>query len=105
MNTVRILSNSDLPALEQLWRDIELEEHPGDNDAGERAVQGSRRSLSEYEYITSDSFWIFASANEDRLVGYAATARIPKVDARIGFLYIDELYVLSAYRRKGHATR
>jgi ribosomal protein S18 acetylase RimI-like enzyme len=38
-------------------------------------------------------------------VGYTAAARIPKTDDRIGFLYIDELHVLSGYRRQGHATR
>jgi ribosomal protein S18 acetylase RimI-like enzyme len=49
--------------------------------------------------------WIFASEIDGRYVGYAAAARIPKADARIGFLYIDELYVLCGYRRQGHATR
>jgi hypothetical protein len=47
MNTVKIVLESDLPRLEQLWRDIEREEHPGDGGAGDRAVLGSRRSLSE----------------------------------------------------------
>jgi ribosomal protein S18 acetylase RimI-like enzyme len=105
MNTVKILLESDSPALEQLWRDIEREEHPGDSDAGERAVRGSRRSLSEFDFLSSDSFWMFASEADHRCVGYASAARIPKADARVGFLFIDELYVLSAYRRQGHATR
>jgi ribosomal protein S18 acetylase RimI-like enzyme len=105
MNTVRILLKSDLPALEQLWRDIEREEHPEDSGAGERAVQGCRRSLSQFDFLDGDSFWFLTSEADQRLVGYAAAARIPKADARVGFLYIDELYVLSHHRRQGHATR
>ncbi len=105
MNIVTILLKSDLPKLEQLWRDIGREEHPGDGEAGERAVQEARRSLSEFDYLNSDSFWIFAAEADGRYVGYAAAARIPKADARVGFLYIDELYVLADYRNRGHATR
>jgi ribosomal protein S18 acetylase RimI-like enzyme len=105
MNIVKIVSKSDLPRLEQLWRDIGREENPGDGAAGERAVQGARRSLSEFDYLDSDSFWIFAAEDDARYVGYAAAARIPKADARVGFMYIDELYVLTGYRNRGHATR
>jgi len=105
MNDVKIVLKSDLPRLEQLWRDIEREEHLEDGEAGERAVRGSRRSLSEFDYLDTDSFWIFAAEAGHRYVGYAAAARIPKADARVGFLYIDELYVLADYRNQGHATR
>jgi GNAT superfamily N-acetyltransferase len=34
-------------------------------------------------------------------VGYLTAVRIPKPDQRIGVLYIDELRVLTAYRRRG----
>jgi ribosomal protein S18 acetylase RimI-like enzyme len=105
MNNVKIVVKSDLPKLEQLWRDIEREEHPGDGEAQERAVQEARLSLSVFDYLDSDSFWIFAAEADHRYVGYAAAARIPKADARVGFLYIDELYVLADYRNRGHATR
>jgi ribosomal protein S18 acetylase RimI-like enzyme len=105
MNNVKIVLKSDLSRLEQLWRDIEQEEHPGDGEAEERAVREARRSLSVFDYLDSDSFWIFAAEADDRYVGYAAAARIPKADARVGFLYIDELYVLTEYRNRGHATR
>ena len=36
--------------------------------------------------------------------GYALVVRIPKADARVGFLYVDELYVLALYRRMGVAA-
>ncbi len=38
---------------------------------------------------------------DGNLVGYLTAVRIPKADDRIGVLYIDELYVLKAYRRRG----
>jgi ribosomal protein S18 acetylase RimI-like enzyme len=105
MNTVKIIQKSDLPRLERLWGDIVREEQPEDDEAEGRAIRESRQSLAAFDYLDTDSFWIFASEAEGRYVGYAAAARIPKADARIGFLYIDELYVLSGYRRQGHATR
>jgi ribosomal protein S18 acetylase RimI-like enzyme len=105
MDTVRIVAPADLARLEQLWRDIAREEHPDDPDAEERAARGSRRSRSEFDYLDTDSFWIFASEAEHRYAGYASASRIPKADARVGFLYIDELYVLQNHRRLGHATR
>jgi ribosomal protein S18 acetylase RimI-like enzyme len=105
MDTVKIVTPADLPRLEQLWRVMAHQENPDDPDADERAVQGLRRSLSAFDDLDSDSFWIFASEAEHRYVGYASTVRITKVDARVGFLYVDELYVLPAYRRLGHAMR
>ncbi len=105
MNTVKIVQKWDLPKLERLWGDIVREEHPGDGEAEGRAIRESKRSLATFDYLDTDSFWIFASEADGRYVGYAAAARIPKADARIGFLYIDELYVLSGYRMQGHATR
>ena len=105
MNTARILGGPDRPALEQLWRDIVREEQPGDGDAGERAVQESRRSLAEFDFLDGGSSWMIAAETDGRLVGYASAARIPKADARVGFLFIDELYVLSQHRKQGHATR
>ena len=105
MNNVKIVLKSDLARLEQLWRDIEREEHPGDGAAQERAVREARLSLSVFDYLESDSFWIFAAEAVRRHVGYAAAARIAKAGARVGFLYFDELYVLTDYRNRGHATR
>lgn len=105
MSTVKIVQKADLPRLERLWGDIVREERPGDGEAERRAIRESKQSLATFDYLATDSFWIFASEADGRYVGYAAAARIPKADARIGILYIDELHVLSAYRRQGHATR
>ncbi len=81
MNTARILRGPDLPALEQLWRDMVREEHPGDGDAGERAVQESRWSLAEFDFLGGGLSWILAAEADGRLVGYASAARIPKACA------------------------
>ena len=105
MNAVGTIQKSDLPKLERLWDDIAREEHPEDGEAVEQAILDSKRSLAVFDYLDTDSFWIFASEADGRYVGYAAAVRIPKTDARIGFLFIDELHVLSGYRRQGHATR
>jgi ribosomal protein S18 acetylase RimI-like enzyme len=105
MNAVRMIQKLDLPRLERLWGDIAREENPGDGEAAEHAILASKRSLVALDYLDTDSFWIFASEADGRYVGYVAAARIPKTDARIGFLFIDELYVLCGYRRQGHATR
>ena len=104
-NTVKMILKRDLPRLEQLWRDIESEEQPGGGGGVERAVQGLRWSLETFDFLSSDSFRIFASESEAerRFVGYATAVRIPKADDRVGFLHIDELYLLSDFRRQGHA--
>ena len=48
--------------------------------------------------------WIEMKAEvEGQPAGLAAAARLPKADARGGFLFVDELMVLPAYRRQGVA--
>jgi ribosomal protein S18 acetylase RimI-like enzyme len=48
---------------------------------------------------------IVAAAAGDRVVAYATWVAIPKLDARRGFAFVDELRVLSAWRRRGIARR
>lgn len=36
-----------------------------------------------------------------RSAGLAILTRIPKLDARLGFLYLDELHVIKEFRRHG----
>ncbi|WP_422927722.1 GNAT family N-acetyltransferase [Singulisphaera sp. PoT] len=102
---MKIASKSDLPWLEELRRVVEREEHPDDADAAERTVQGSRPSLAVFDCLESGSFRIFVAEADHRFEGYASVARIPKADARVGFLDLDQLHVLVDHRRQGHATR
>ena len=102
MNTARIFGQPHwLAPVGVCGRYCGEEETFGDGDAGERAVQESRRSLAEFDFLDGGSSWMIAAETDGRLVGYASAARIPKVDARVGFLFIDELYVLSQHRKQG----
>jgi ribosomal protein S18 acetylase RimI-like enzyme len=72
--------------------------------AGPAAVAGLRASRAIYDLLASDSFWLLLARVGDQPAGLAAVARLPKADARGGFLFVDELTVLPAYRRLGVAT-
>ena len=61
----------------------------------------SRRA---FDFWSSDSFWLLCAREEGELTGYATVVRVPKLDARRGFLFVDELYVLEEYRRRGTAA-
>ncbi len=104
MVTVRQVSAHDVPELVRLFRAIATEAKSAPQNAPDRAEAELRQSLAHYDLLRSDAFWLFLAQVEDRAVGYAAVVRIPKGDARHGFLYVDELYVLKAYRQRGVAT-
>lgn len=90
-----------LAEIEALWRSIARESNPEDDRAPYREVKGLYRSLQTFNLLESDSFWLFLARVDGNPVGYLTTVRIPKADDRIGVLYIDELYVLETYRRRG----
>ncbi|MCC6190688.1 MAG: GNAT family N-acetyltransferase [Anaerolineales bacterium] len=50
-----------------------------------------------------EAAWVLAAELEGQPVGVAVVVPIPKLDARRGFLFVDELSVLPAYRRQGVA--
>ena len=60
--------------------------------------------LKKHNILNSDTFFVFAARLEDKYVGYVNTILIPKLDPRVGALYIDELWVPEPYREKGIAT-
>jgi ribosomal protein S18 acetylase RimI-like enzyme len=102
---VRPMAPTDLSAAACLLRAIEAEAKPGDPDAPERGQTGLRQSLAHDDITRSDCAWVFLAELERKLVGYALAVRIPKLDHRLGFVFVDELYVLKAYRRRGVATK
>ncbi len=61
--------------------------------------------FEKYNILDSDMFYIFAARTEGKLVGYITVTLIPKPDPRLGTLYIDELWVSDAYRRRNVAKR
>lgn len=97
------VTHEHLPLLEELWRADWLEEHPEEEPGVMETAAGIRKALAHYDFLRSDSFWVFAAQVNGRFVGYMTVVRIPKVDVRLLFLFVDELFVLRAFRRQGIA--
>ncbi len=68
------------------------------------AVLGFDDALSHFDFLRSDSFWLLIGYYEGRPAGWLSAARIPKGDSRKAFIFVDELWVLQVYRRRGVAT-
>ena len=92
--TITRLTAASAPALEAFLR----------AEGGEEAMLNLREARAGYELLASDSFWLLLAALDGAPAGLAAVARVPKADARVGFLWVDELRVLPAFRRQGVAT-
>ena len=90
--------------LDALVARIEAEDHPDDAQAAARAPRGMAKSLDRYDALSSDSVWSLIAYRGDRPAGLAVLTRVPKLDERIGFLYLDELHVLAEHRRRGIAS-
>jgi len=61
--------------------------------------------FARYGVLDGDTFWVFAAEHEGRFCGWISAALIPKPDARLGTIYIDELWVCQEYRRQQVATQ
>ena len=94
-------TESHLETLATLLQAIEAEDHPSDAEAALRAPEGMRQSLRHFDWIHSDCIWILIAYVDAQPAGLAILTRIPKLDERLGFLYLDELHVLHPYRRRG----
>lgn len=53
---------------------------------------------SHLDALSSDCVWFLIAFYRDQPAGLAILARTPKLDARLGFLYLDELYVMHEFR-------
>ncbi len=94
----------ELPVFISLLRAIESDAHPRDKRAAERAARGVYQSLQGFDFTQSDACWMLLARVAGMPVGYASVVRIPKADVRIGFLFVDELFVLENFRRAGVAS-
>jgi ribosomal protein S18 acetylase RimI-like enzyme len=129
--TVTIATSHDVPDLVRFFRAVATVEAPDNPDAAERGEAGLRDALGVYDFLNSDTCFLLLArvygaplaprpSPVDRLpgeaaaqaklanangapAGYLLAVRIPKADARVGFLFVDEVYVLPAYRRMGVA--
>ena len=99
--TIRVAKPEDRETLQQLIVDIESEDHPEDPDAARSAPAGMKRSLLHYDALGADSVWFLIAEVDENPAGLAILIRIPKLDRRVGFLYLDELHVVQTWRRRG----
>jgi len=90
--------------LGQLLERIEAEDHPDEPAKARAAGDGLQRSLQHFPVLQSACVWALIAYVGDTPAGLAVLARVPKLDARRGFLYLDELHVLEPYRRRGVGT-
>ena len=102
--SVAEVTAANLPAFLTLMGDIEAKRLPADPDASARAEAEARLSLSRFDFTRSTACRVLLASVGASAAGYALVVRIPKADARVGFLYVDELYVLALYRRMGVAA-
>jgi ribosomal protein S18 acetylase RimI-like enzyme len=90
--------------LSRLLQRIESEDHPDEPEKIESAPDGLVASLAHFPTLQSDSVWVFMAYVGKEPAGLALLSRVPKLDERLGFLYLDELHVLQPYRRRGIGT-
>ncbi len=102
--TIVRATNGQQDDVELLVSRIEAEDHPDDAQAAARAPSGMAESLSRYDARSSDSVWFLIAYRGDRPADLAVLTRVPKLDERVGFLYLDELHVLAEHRRRGIAS-
>lgn len=103
---IRVLrvGRKDLPKLEEFLRKDARQARPADPAAPQALVDGVRKSLDSFDFLSSDSHWLLAAEMDGEYVGYLSAVRIHKADGRMAVLYVDELMVLSEFRRRGVAT-
>jgi ribosomal protein S18 acetylase RimI-like enzyme len=92
---------ADRDILVDLIARIEAEDHPENPEILNHAPAAARRSLERYDVLSSDAVWCLIAYDVERPVGLAILTRVPKLDDRLGFLYLDELHVLVPWRRCG----
>ncbi|MEE8593625.1 MAG: hypothetical protein V3T03_05820, partial [Candidatus Bipolaricaulota bacterium] len=98
---VVVANESHLDALGELIRAIEAEDSPDDPMMADSALEGMQQSLRHFDALNSDCAWFLIAFYGDQPAGLAMLTRIPKLDARLGFLYLDELHVIHVFRRHG----
>ena len=77
---------------------IEAEDHPDVPMVADNTPEGMQQSLRHFDALNSDCVWFLIAFFRDQPACLATLTRVPKLDARLGFLYLDELHVIREYR-------
>jgi len=100
---IELADPSHLEDLTNLVQLIEAEDHPDEPAVAANAPAGVSKSHAHFDWLASDCIWTLLAYVGDQPVGMALNTRVPKLDARLGFLYLDELHVIEPCRRRGIA--
>ena len=98
---IELAGAADRDILVDLVARIEVEDHPENSKILQHAPAAARRSLERYDVLRSNTVWCLIAYDGERPLGLAILTRVPKLDDRLGFLYLDELHVLVPWRRRG----
>jgi ribosomal protein S18 acetylase RimI-like enzyme len=102
--TIRRATDADAAVLAAFMREMAAETHPDDRAAAADAVARALVStLEQAGGLASPWFTVLLAIDDHNVGGYATLVRIPKLHINRGALYVDELYVLEAHRRRGIA--
>ncbi len=71
--------------------------------AGEAESGRGAQACADEDFLAWEGFWVLLACVDGEPAGFAHVCRIPKPDARRGFLFVDELFVHPVHRRKGVA--
>lgn len=102
--SVTRVGRDDLPIFISLMRALESDARPRDKGAAGRAARSVYQSIQRFDFTQSEACWMLLARVAGMPVGYASLVRIPKADARGGYLFVDELVVLEGFRRAGVAS-
>ena len=95
--TVELINAGNYPAFADMlyWRKTGTERHPETRPTDDVVKK----------HLEDKNFRIFAAKADGRYVGWIALVFMPKISwTKAGFVYVDELWVAEAYRRRGIAT-
>jgi ribosomal protein S18 acetylase RimI-like enzyme len=101
--TLSAVKSDNIADLVTLLRAIASDESPEAPLAADKAEADLAASRAAFDWTQSDSSWILLAYVDGEPAGYAVICRLPKADERAGFLFVDALHVLRAYRRRGVA--
>ena len=96
--TVSVATGGDWEDLVATWLEDERAQRAISAEVARAGMEKSRRV---YDFLASDSFWVLLGRVDGEPAGFVHACRVPKPDERAGYLYVDEVFVHPAHRRKG----